>query len=117
MNGTAAQAKHLQAQARSGGLRFEVYLPPSLAVWLLDLIERDLFADPREAVFAILSEHRDMEPHTDLRAELLRRACQSAIDDPRPLIPHEEVMKRLRTLSATPLPDPAVWRRAEERDP
>jgi len=79
-----AQAKALRQQAGKGGLRFEAYLPPDLAEWLLDLIERGVFADPSEAVFVILGEHRDLEPHADLRRELLSRSCQAAIDDPPP---------------------------------
>jgi len=35
-----AQARALREQAGKGGLRFEAYLPPDLAEWLLDLIER-----------------------------------------------------------------------------
>ena len=34
------QAKRLRNQVNEGGLRFEAYLPPSLALWLLDLIEQ-----------------------------------------------------------------------------
>ena len=66
-----AQARALREQARKGGLRFEAYLPPGLADWLLDLIERGVFADPSDAVFIILGEHRDLEPHSDLRLEVL----------------------------------------------
>ena len=79
-----AQARSLREQARKGGLRFEVYLPPSLAEWLLDLVEKGLFTDPGEAVFVILGEHKDLEPHADLREEILRRTLQAAMDDPRP---------------------------------
>jgi hypothetical protein len=35
-----AQARALREPAGKGGLRFEAYLPPDLAEWLLDLIER-----------------------------------------------------------------------------
>ena len=52
------QAKRLRNQVAEGGLRFEAYLPPSLALWLLDLIEQDTFLDPSEAVFVILGEHK-----------------------------------------------------------
>ncbi len=34
-----AQARALREQARNGGLRFDAYLPPSLAEWLLERIE------------------------------------------------------------------------------
>jgi antitoxin ParD1/3/4 len=105
-----AQAKALKEQAQKGGLRFEAYVPPGLAEWLLELIEQGVFVDPSEAVFVILGEHKDLEPHADLRRELLKRILQAAIDDPRPSIPHEEVMARLRKFAAEPRPEPAEWR-------
>src|SRR3546814_4566187 len=37
-----AQAESLREQARAGGLRFEAYLPPALADWLLEPIERGM---------------------------------------------------------------------------
>src|SRR3546814_1143486 len=67
------QAKALREQARAGGLRFEAYLTGDQADWLLERIERGMFADPSEAVFAIVKNFIDMEPHHDLRDELLRR--------------------------------------------
>ena len=79
-----AEARSLREQARKGGLRFEVYLPPSLGEWVLDLVEEGVFTDPGEAVFVILGEHRDLEPHADLREEILRRTLQAARDDPHP---------------------------------
>jgi hypothetical protein len=35
-----AQAEALRDQAGKGGLRFEAYLPPDLAEWLLDIRAR-----------------------------------------------------------------------------
>lgn len=105
-------AKALREQARAGGLRFEAYLPPELAEWLLDQVERGVFVDPGEAVFVMLTEQRDLEPHGDLREEILRRSCQAAIDDPRPRIPHHEVKTRLERLAETPRAEPAVWRKS-----
>jgi hypothetical protein len=107
-----AQAIAIREQARAGGLRFEAYLPPALADWLLDQIEGGMFVDPSEAVFAMLGEHQELEPHADLREEILRRSCQAAMDDPHPGIPHEEVMKRMREFMEAPRPQPAVWRSA-----
>jgi hypothetical protein len=107
----ADQARALRAQAATGGLRFEAYLPPELADWLLDEIERGVFADPSEAVFVILGEHRELEPHADLREELLRRTVQAAIDDPHPSLSGDEVETQLRELADTPLPEAAVWRK------
>src|ERR1700722_12571039 len=48
-------AKALREQARAGGLRFEAYIPPALAEWLLDQVERGVFGDPGEAVFVMLT--------------------------------------------------------------
>jgi antitoxin ParD1/3/4 len=106
-----AQARALKEQAGKGGLRFEAYLPPDLAEWLLDLIERGVFTDPSEAVFVIFGEHRDLEPHADLRRELLSRLSQAAMDDPRPALSGDEVEKRLHELVDTPLAEAAVWRK------
>lgn len=106
-----AQARALKQEAGKGGLRFEAYLPPDLAEWLLNQIERGVFADPSEAVFVILGEHRELEPHADLRQELLRRTIQAAIDDPRPPLSGDEAERRFQELAATPLPEPAVWRK------
>ena len=103
-----AQAKALRAQAEKGGLRFSAYLPPGLADWLLGLIEKGTFIDPSEAVFVMLQQAQELEPHHDLRRELLARMLQAAEDDPRPSIPAEEVFRELREARALPL-EPAVW--------
>jgi antitoxin ParD1/3/4 len=108
---SAAQAQALRKQAQEGGLRFETYLPPQLADWLLELIERGVFSSPDEAAFVILGEHRELEPHADLRHELLKRMIQSSIDDPRPGIPAKEFFEKMRQKFAAPLPEPAVWKR------
>lgn len=113
---TVAQVSALMAQAQQGGLRFEAYLPPDLAVWLLGLIERGVFASPSEAVFVMLGEQRDMEPHGDLRQEVLRRSLLAAMDDPRPGIPAEEVFEKLRQRLSEPLPEPAKWQRKPHHD-
>ena len=109
------QAKWLRNQVAEGGLRFEAYLPPSLALWLLDLIEQDTFLDPSEAVFVILGEHEELEPHADLRQELFKRSIQAAANDPRPGISGEEMIKRLHELSAEPQPEPARWEKRSRR--
>jgi antitoxin ParD1/3/4 len=107
----AAQAAALQEQARAGGLRFEAYLPPSLASWILDKVARGVFADPSEAVFVLLGEQRDLEPHADLRQESLRRSVQAAMEDPRPGMPADAFFEKLRQEMAAPRPEPAVWLR------
>jgi hypothetical protein len=106
-----AQAKALRKQAKKGGLRFDAYLPPGLAEWLLGLVERDVFLDPSEAVFVMLGEYQELESHADLRRELLKRRLESALNDPGPGIPAEDVFKRLRKKFASPMPEPAQWKR------
>ena len=106
-----AKARALREQALAGGLRFDAYLPPSLAEWLLGLIESGVFADPGEAAFVIFGERRDLQPHADLRRELLKRTLTAAIDDPRPSIAAEEVMEELRRRIEQPRSEPALWRR------
>src|SRR3546814_9871398 len=73
------QAKALREQARAGGLRFEAYLPGDMADWLLAQVERGHFVDPSEAVFAIVQNFIEMEPHRDLRDELLRRILAESV--------------------------------------
>jgi len=104
-----AQAKALRKQAAEGGLRFEAYLPPKLAEWLLERIEKGVFLDPREAVFVLLGEHQELEPHTDLRQELLGRRLDAAINDPSPQTPINEVFDELRKRLSKPPPEPATW--------
>lgn len=105
-----AQAIALRGQAKVGGLRFSAYLPPRLADWVLGLVENGTFIDPSEAVFVMLQEAQELEPHHDLRRELLNRRLQAAEDDPCPGIPAEEVFRRLKEKCASS-PDPATWQK------
>ena len=109
------QARRIRDQAAKGGLRFEAYLPPSLALWLLDRIEQQRFLDPSEAVFVILGEHKELEPHADLRRELLKRSIEAAANDPRPGISSEEMKAELREKRKAPLPEPARWEKRSRR--
>jgi antitoxin ParD1/3/4 len=104
----AAQAAALQEQARAGGLRFEAYLPPRLASWILDKVARGVFADPSDAVFVLLGEQRDLEAHADLRQETMCRSLQAAMDDPRPGAPADAFLQRLRQKKEAPRLEPAV---------
>jgi antitoxin ParD1/3/4 len=108
-----AQARDLRDQARAGGLRFEATLPPDLANWLLERIEAGWFADPSEAVFAIVGEARELEPHEDLRNELLRRRLEATHADLGSARPADEVFEELQRELAKPLPEPARWQQGE----
>ena len=76
---------------------------------MLARIEQGMFLDPSEAVFVILGEHERLEPHADLRTELLRRTLQAAIEDTRPGIPAAQVFEKLRKELSGPRPEPACW--------
>ena len=112
-----AQAKALREQARAGGLRFEAYLPGSMADWLLAQIERGRFADPSEAVFLIVQNFIEMEPHRDLRDELLRRILDESVrrglEDVKAgrVRPADEVFDELRRELAKPRREPARWQK------
>jgi antitoxin ParD1/3/4 len=110
-----AWAKALREQATHGGLRFEVFLPPGLAEWILDLVARGVFTDPSEAVFVMLGEQRELEPHGDLRQEILKRSLQAAVDDPRPGVSGEEFAERMRKRLEAPPAEPAIWAGAKPR--
>ena len=106
----------MREQAGKGGLCFEVFLPSGVAEWVLDLVAEGVFTDPSEAVFVILGEHRELEPHADLREEILRRTLQARMDDPHPGFTLDEVKKEhFDKLRSEPRAEPAVWRRREAR--
>lgn len=90
-----SQARNLRDQACKGGLHFEAYLPPELASWVLDMVERGVFISPSEATFTIFGEHKELEPHRDLRKELMHRRLQAALDEPGPTYTWEEVRERI----------------------
>jgi hypothetical protein len=106
-----SEAARLMPQAETGGLRFEVSLPPRLATWVLESIARKDFLAPDEAVCVMLKEGQELSRHADLRQELLRRSIGEAMDDPAPSIPAEEVFERLKALREAPKPEPAIWNR------
>ena len=108
-----AQAGALREQARAGGLRFEAYLPPHLAEWVLGLVEQGSFTGPDEAAFVLLTQAMELEPHADLRRELLKRRIEASINDPRPPLDGEAVMAGLRAKLDAPRPTPAQWRKQE----
>jgi hypothetical protein len=106
-----SQAKALKGKASKSGLRFDAFLPAGLAEWLLDFVERGVFADPSEAVFVILGEHQDLEPHADLRQEALKRSLAAAINEPRPALAFEEAKESVEKLLSKPRSMPAIWRK------
>ena len=105
----AAHAAALKSQAATGGLRFEAYLPPGLAVWLLELIAQGTFMDPSEAAFVMLGQQRDLTVYPDLRRQLLQRTIEDAANDPHPGYSAEEVFAEMEAMITAPRPPVAVW--------
>ena len=103
-----AQARALRERVATGGLRFEVYLPSDLALWILDMVESGTFTSPDEAVFVLIGQARELDPHHDLRRELFRRRIESAREGP--FIEAEEVWDRLDEEMRNRT-EPATWRR------
>jgi len=108
------QAKRLRHQVANGGLKFEAYLPPRFALWLLDHIEEGRFLDPAEATFVLLGQARELEPHADLRDELLKRGLQAALDDPQPGVSTQELEAKLREELKKPLLEAPMWEKRRQ---
>ena len=60
------QAKSLLEKASIGGLKFEAYLTPILAEWILDMVVKGVFTDPAEAVFVFMQDQFELARHPDL---------------------------------------------------
>ena len=107
----------VRRQAAEGGLTFEAYLPPTLAEWVIGLVEHEVFHSPSEAVFVAMQAFRELDDHPDLKQELLNRAIQKGIDSAEEGggIPAEEVMERLRKAMEEPRAEPAVWDKSLDR--
>jgi hypothetical protein len=107
----------VRRQAAAGGLRFEAYLPPGLAEWVVSLVEQEVFRSPSEAVFVAMQSFRELEDHPEVKQELLASVLQKRIDsmDEGGGLPGEEVMARLRHEMEGPRPEPAVWDKALDR--
>jgi hypothetical protein len=107
----------VRRQAAEGGLRFEAYLPPRLAEWVIGLVEQEVFHSPSEAAFVAMQSFRELEDHPDIKQELLNRIIQKRVDSVEESegIPAEEVMARLRKEMEGPRTEPAVWDKSLDR--
>ena len=104
------QAHDLKEQAGRGGLRFQAYLPPELAEWVLNMVEKGVFVDPSEAVFKFMRQAQDIEPHDDIKREILKRSLEAAEKDIKKgrLHSEEETMTEINEM-AEDNAQPAVW--------
>lgn len=104
------QAARLKDAAACAGLAFEAYLTLEAAGWTLRAIEAGHFISPSELAWVAIQQFIDMQQYPDLHEELLRRQLQAAMDDPRPSIPAEEVMARLKVqIAERAQHEPARW--------
>jgi antitoxin ParD1/3/4 len=107
----------VRRQAAEGGLRFEAYLPPSLAEWVISLVEQEIFLSPSEAVFVAMQSFRELDQHPDVKRELLERTLQNRVASAEEEggMPAREVITRLRQVAEGPRAEPAVWDKALDR--
>ncbi|GAB4200718.1 MAG: hypothetical protein Tsb002_36970 [Wenzhouxiangellaceae bacterium] len=108
------QAKVLRRKAAQGsGLSFEGFLTPDLAEWILAMVETGEFIDPGEAVYVLMQQAKELNPHEDLRKELLNRMLQEAADSPHPPISGEEAFERLKKIIKEPMPETVRWKKID----
>ena len=107
----------VRRQAAEGGLRFEAYLPPGLAAWVISLVEQGIFHSPSEAVFVAMQSFRELDQHPDVKRELLKRTLQNRVASAEESggVPAEDVMARLRKVMEEPRAEPAVWDKSLDR--
>lgn len=93
---TRAEQRRIRAHILARGMTFKVFLPESLANWLRKKIRAGAFHDPAEAAFVAFQDLYELDRHPKVRRDLFGAMLQAAIDDPRPGIPAEKVMAKIR---------------------
>ena len=95
------------------GLRFEAYMPPDLAEWLLSILSSAACLPIRARRSSVmLGELTATWSRTTIFATNCYSATvQAAIDHPRRSLSGDEVEKNFRELSAALLPEAAIWRK------
>ena len=103
-----------QKQVAAGGLRFEAYLPPPLASWVIELVEQGVFNSPSEAVFVAMQTFEDLDQHREVKRELLGAVLAYASKEAEEgnVYTAGEVMARLEKRKSQPPSEPAVWDRS-----
>lgn len=104
------QAEALRERAARDGLRFDAYLPPSIAEWVLDEIIAGDFVDPSEVAFYAVKEFQELSRHPQVREALLKAKLEMAMAqvEAGDVIPGEEVFARLREQVAE-MEEPPCW--------
>ena len=111
------QAQALKPVAAESGMWFEAYLTPDLAEWVLGLVEKGVFLDPGEAMYCFMREAKELDPHSDLKEELLRRKIAEA--EKGEFIPIEDVKTHIAELKERhkTRPEPARWQKIDQPPP
>ena len=113
-----AQAKALKTQAAESGLRFDAFLVPTQATWILELVERGDFIDPAEAIFVLMQEIQELQQHPDVKLALLKKRLDEGINqrDRGESISGNEVMANLKErVKKHTQSSPAYWDKIEQR--
>lgn len=103
----------LEKIKQESGMSFEVFVTPDLAQWLLEKVKRGDFIDPAETAYYLLQEAQELEPHKDLRREILKRKLEEAMKGP--FYDGDEVMKKLREQMKEPIPETVIWEKIENQ--
>jgi hypothetical protein len=98
-----AQARALKEHARKGGLRFEAYCRqvwPNGFSLSLSAGSLQIRATPSSFIFV---EHKDLEPHADLRQASLKRSLDATRITRVPAAVRFQARRSIRTRNASPL--------------
>lgn len=103
------QANSLLEKVNQGsGMSFDAFVTSDLAQWLLEKVKHGDFVDPGEAIYYLLQEVKELEPHQDLRQELLKRQLEESSKGP--FLDGQEVMRNLQEKMNEPLPETVTWK-------
>ena len=104
-------------QVAEGGLQFAAYLPPKLALWVVELVEQGAFTSPSEAVFVAMQTYQELDRHPEVKKELLRQMLAAAVQEAEEgkCISHEDVIAELRDKARQEKLESAVWDRSMDR--
>jgi len=110
-----AQARKLKKVAETGGLRFEAYLIPDLAEWVLDMVEKGSFLDLSEAIFVMMQQAKELDEYDDLKLELLKRRINKGVEDIEEgnTISAEDAFKKIKE-KVSKKGKTAIWKKIEQ---
>lgn len=98
------------AKCEKDGVKFEMFLTSDVAKFVMDLVNREIYVSPSEAVFWMMVEYQRYNKHQDLREEVQKREIEETIKESEngKLYSSIEVFASLAK-SAALRNEPAVW--------